>query len=351
MSDFKQLFRVGACIETMNSGEPSPRTSPIGPERLAGGWVVIGSGRVVHVLGLTFAIIAVAGALFGQEPSPSSIHSWQGAAYTNYRVASVPWSIHVVAVERTNSLYAIHSLHARDRALGLDTLEDQIALLKPALGTPVAAINGDFYQRDKAYAGAPRGVQIADGELISAPSGGGSFWIDVLGEPHVADVVSLCQITWPDGTMTPFGLNGARPANGVELYTPAVGLSTHTVGGRELILSRVESGPWLPMRIGRPCLARVSAIRETGNSPLAPDCLVLSLGPAASRRLPPIQAGAVLKLSPASLPTLHGARSAMGGGPVLLQGGRRQKTHPFSSESYEFTSMLERHPRTAIVWN
>src|SRR5690242_7663347 len=105
-----------------------------------------------------------------------------GLGYTNCRVRDVPWSIHVVQVARSNGLYELHSVHAGMGAVGLDTLSDQIMLLNPAWGKPVAAINGDFYQRDRAYAGAPRGLQVIDSELISGPNSKISFWTDVIGE-------------------------------------------------------------------------------------------------------------------------------------------------------------------------
>src|SRR5579862_6719089 len=100
-----------------------------------------------------------------------------GLAYTNSRIANVPWSIHVVQLDRANTQYQIQSLHAHKEAVGLDTLSDQLGLVSPAQGSAVAAINGDYYQREKTYAGAPRGLQIMDGELLSGPSGGASFWI------------------------------------------------------------------------------------------------------------------------------------------------------------------------------
>ena len=87
--------------------------------------------------------------------------------------------------------------------------------------------------------------------VLSGPSGGASFWIDALGGPHTDKVESRFQITWPDGTATAFGLNGMRRADGLELYTRAIGPSTLTAGGRELILTRAEGSPWLPLRIGR----------------------------------------------------------------------------------------------------
>ena len=81
-----------------------------------------------------------------------------GVTYTNVVEASEPWSIHVVKIPRTGSQFEILSQHAGGGALGLSTLRDQIAAVK---GKVLAAINGGFYRRDSAYAGAARGVQRA----------------------------------------------------------------------------------------------------------------------------------------------------------------------------------------------
>jgi hypothetical protein len=274
-----------------------------------------------------------------------------GLAYTNCRVANVPWSIHTVTVDRANALLEIHSAHASNKAIGLETVSEQIDKVDKALGVPVAAINGDFYQRERAFAGAPRGLQILNGELMSAPSGGASFWIDALGQPHATNVASRFRVSWPGGTETPIGLNAERRTDGVVLYTAAVGSSTHTTGGRELVLERVAEGRWLPLRIGQLYTARVREIRETGNAPLTSDILVLSAGPAILNKLPAVQVGAALRISTESIPALRGVRTAIGGGPVLLRESRRVKADRVGSEEYEFSSMSERHPRTAIGWN
>ena len=100
--------------------------------------------------------------------------------YTNALVAEVPWSIQIVKIGRGKGLYEIQCRHAGGGALGLNTLSDQVAA-DTEQGEPVAAINGGFYLRDngqtKAYAGYPRGLQINDGEVLSAPSGNVSLWI------------------------------------------------------------------------------------------------------------------------------------------------------------------------------
>jgi hypothetical protein len=285
-------------------------------------------------------------------PFAATAAALPGLTYTNSRIASVPLSIHVVQLDRTNPLYQIQSVHAQRRAVGLDTLSDQLNSVNPSPGSALAAINGDYYQREKAYAGAPRGLQITDGELLSGPSGGASFWIDAIGEPHADIVESRFQIIWPDGTATAFGLNGERPTDGVELYTPALGPSTHTTGGRELILAEYKDGPWLPLRIGRSYTARVLEIREAGDTPIASNILVLSLGPATlQQRFPRLQIGGVLRISTASQPALHGIRTAIGGGPILLRNGRRQPLPESDSLAYTVTTMREQHPRAAIGWN
>lgn len=274
-----------------------------------------------------------------------------GLGYTNYRIADVPWSIHVVRVPRTNSLYEVHSVHAGKKALGLDTLSDQLFLENSSTSAPIAAINGDFYQRDRAYAGAPRGLQIVDGELIRGPGSDISFWMDANGEAHATNVESLFHVTWPDGTSMPFGLNGERSSSRAELYTPAIGRSTHSWGGTELVLERADGSTWLPLRIGKSYSAIIKEIRDKGDTPTRPDTLVLSLGTGAMRRLPAVTNGAMIRIFTTSDPALHGVRTAIAGGPVLIRNGRPQKPPPAASETYEYTSMFERHPRAAIGWN
>lgn len=294
--------------------------------------------------------MALASTALARESVASLPAPWPGLTYTNYRVTSIPWSIHVVQVDRFSHQYAFHAVHAQGRALGLGTLRSTLSFLKPALGLPVAAINGDFHQRDRSYAGLPRGLQVTDHEILSAPSGGVSFWIDALDEPHAASVNSRFAVTWPDGRQTRFGLNGSRKANEVELYTPAVGSSTHTSGGRELILVQ-EGKSWLPLRMGRSCSARVREIRDRGDTRLELNILVLSLGPKIAPGFANVGVGAVVGISTASLPSLMGAGTAISGGPVLVREGKRQRIRPSSDDSYEFTSMSERHPRAAVGWN
>jgi hypothetical protein len=270
-----------------------------------------------------------------------------GLSYTNSRLPEVPWSIHVVRVDRANKDLELHSMHSGHRAIGLSRLTEQIALWNRTNGIPVAGVNGDFYQRDRAFAGDPRGLQILEGELISGPTGGASFWIDALEEPNTGTISSAFEITWPDGSKTPFELNGER-RGALQLYTSAVGSSTHSSGGREVILESA-SAQWLPLRIGHTYSAKVREVRGRGDSPISADTLVLSI-PASMTALN-VQKEMVLKISTATIPLLRGIRSAISGGPVLVHEGKQARIRRADSESFQVTSMFERHPRTCIGWN
>ena len=272
-----------------------------------------------------------------------------GLGYTNFFISDEPWSIHVASMDRKDPALSLHSFHSRGLAIGMATLSDQIRRVSPEIGQPIAAINGDFYQRERAFAGDPRGIQIIEGELVSGPNDRATMWVDTNGQPNMAVVTSRFAVTWPDGSVGTFDLNGERAPDGTELYTPALGGTTRTQGGHEFILEKSADGPWLPLKIGQTYSARVKEVREDGNAEIAPGTMVLSLGPAA--RFPgSVVPGSTVKLSLATLPSLLGARVAISGGPTLVHGGKRQRVAP-KSESYESTSMLERHPRTAIGWN
>lgn len=310
--------------------------------------------RVNQQFIVVLMVAAISGAFAADNP-PALPETLPGVSYTNVVVAEVPWSIQVVKIARAKSGDEIQSRHAGGGSLGLATLSDQVATAATDTSEPVAAINGGFYLRENgkpnAFAGCPRGLQIVEGEVLSAPAGNTCLWIDYGGQPHAANLTSQFEITWPDGRKTPFELNGPRADSAVELYTPAAGTSTHTTGGRELILEPQGAGRWLPLRMERDYSARVREIRSAGNTPLTPDTLVLSIGPAIMKQIEGVATGAVLRISTKSLPDLLNAKNAISGGPLLLQNGRPQKIRAAPDAAYEVSSMLERHPRTAFGWN
>lgn len=275
------------------------------------------------------------------ETEPGQGQDSRGFTYVHEQIIEIPWSIHVLKLDRSRSDYEFHTTLAKGGSFGLTTLTEQIKTLPAALGEPVAAINGDFWKETRHYEGDPMGLHLREGELLSAPSSRACLWFDTNGQPHATNVLAHFNITWPNDLVTPFGLNEERTNRGAVLYTSALGASTRTKGGRELLLERVGTNDWLPLRIGQTLQARVKAKFDAGDAPIAPGLLVLSLSPDLLDTLPDALVGTVLRLSTATTPSLAGARTGLGGGPMLVQNGK-----PMT-----FTGAQPRHPRTAIGWN
>jgi hypothetical protein len=264
-----------------------------------------------------------------------------GLEYVHERIGDVPWSTHVVKVDRRRSAFRVTCALARDSVYGLASVSEQIIDTARARGKPVTAVNGDFFHiRPGPYQGDPLGLHISRGELVSAPTGT-SFWIDPEGEPHIGQVKARFRAAGPDGFSIPFGLNEARADNAAVLYTPTLGESTRTSGGLELALTKRGDGAWLPLRAGQRYAATVSAVHRDGDAKLMPETVVLSIGVELAATLPDLQPGAEIDLRLETMPDLTGVSTALGGGPVLLEDGVPRAWEP----------LLPRHPRTALGWN
>ena len=271
-------------------------------------------------------------------PAPQHNGGW---SYHHDEVPEVPWSIHIFKFELGRRDLELCTTLGRGNTFGMATVSQQLKTLPPELGQPLAAVNGDFYNNHEDYPGDPRDLQIHLGELVSSPAGHSCFWIDPTGVPRMTNVFSRFQITWPDGRNTAFGLNEERPTDGAVLYTSALGTSTRTSGGTELILESATNSPWLPLRIGQTYHGRVREIRNRGDAPLSTNTLVLSLGPGLAPRLPKVNPGTVLEIATTTTPDLTGVTTAIGGGPTLVRNGKAQA----------WTGFQMRHPRTALGWN
>jgi hypothetical protein len=194
-------------------------------------------------------------------------------------------------------------------------------------------------------------LQIINGELISAPSGTASFWIDIDGEPHAGKTSSQFAVTWPDGSSTPVGLNGDRDSDAIELFTPAIGRSTRAERGREITLEPESGSSLLPLRPGRTHKVRVRGVRDGANGEVAPGTVVLSIGPVLARELPKVTPGTILTISTSTTPDLRGAKTALSGGPVLIQDGKGYASGLRLWRSRDNGSPSARHPRSAVGWN
>ncbi|MFO1457792.1 MAG: phosphodiester glycosidase family protein [Verrucomicrobiota bacterium] len=277
----------------------------------------------------------------GGSTTNTTTRADRGYAYIHDTVSSIPWSVHIFKVSRQRQDLAFTTNLGNSNRLGMATLSEQMKGFPGSLGTPLAAINGDFYINEPEPLGDPRDLQILNGELISAPAGHACFWINAAGQPQSTNVASHLRVVWPDGTSAPIGLNELREPTAVVLYSAAAGRQTWTRDGIELVLERDGDQPWVPLRAGTTLHARVRSVREAGSTPLDPETLVLSVGPKAGSAVRSATNGSRLQLVLETFPDLSGVQTAIGGGPTLVRNGR-----PMA-----WSGFLLRHPRTAIGWN
>lgn len=291
----------------------------------------------------------------GKGPSPLLTKKPEpDLTYTNVTITNGPFSIHVVKVRRSQKDLTFFSAHAKDQVLGVSRISEQARAVPPEIGSALAGVNGDFYLRDdRNYAGDPRGLQIVNGDLISAPDTV-CVWFDTAGNPHLDEVKGDFHIVWSDGRKTPFGLNQPRRSSQAVLYTPTYGSSTRSPGGCELILEKDENGPWLPLHVSQIFRARVREISTNGNTRLASDIMVLSFPPQLLATLPEITPGTILQINTATTPDLKGVKTAMAGGPAIIHQGNafsHTSPPPGTPVDYRQRSQYERHPRSAVGWS
>jgi hypothetical protein len=231
---------------------------------------------------------------------------------------------------------------------GNETVSDMVACLPERLGRPVAAINGDYFELngEPRYFGTVQGMCIVEGEWVASPPAI-AFWIDAQGLPRLGRVASQSAVIWPDGHETPFSVNCSTldfksevRAAPLVLYTPRFGRSTQTAkGAREWGLQRATpDARWLPLAAGGIYTARVSDVRQSGDSAVPPDGMILSVANAAAKPLPELAVGNAVQLRAACEPDMTGVRSAISGDPMLLAEGK-VLTNPADSN---------RAPRTAV---
>jgi hypothetical protein len=278
-------------------------------------------------------------------PAAQSTATWPrvepGIEYLHERIGAAPWSIHVVKIDRSQPRFRLMTALAQGHVYGLASVTEQVERAAGPARRPVAAVNGDFFViRPGPYQGDPKGVQIVQGELVSAPTGE-AFWMTPEGQPRIGAVQAAFRATGPDGMNLAFGLNEECGPNAAVLYTPAVGASTRTTAGVELILEHHGDGPWLPLRAGGHCKARIAAVRTEGNTSLRPEIMVLSIGPELAQELPTLTAGMTLSLNLETAPDLTGVTTALGAGLILVRGGQAANLQHYP----------HRHPRTALGWN
>lgn len=298
--------------------------------------------------GLAVGISLMAGLWAGHSVALAAEDSgWHGPGLAYYcdMDPKIPLAVHVVKIDRSRADLELQTTLGGDGQIGTAVLSDQVRFIKPAIGEPLAGINGDYFNIRRPFVGDPMGLQILQGgELVSAPGKDRVFfYLDAKGQPHLADATEAFTVTWPNGKVTPIGLNQTPMTGQTVLFTSAAGPNTR-VEGIDLILGRNGNEPWLPLCVGQTYNAKVTQVNKNGYSKLTPDNMVLSLSPRMVEQFPPLKVGMILKISMATNPDLKGALLAIGGGPSLVREGKPRETPGVRGFNLK-------HPRSAFGWN
>jgi hypothetical protein len=297
----------------------------------------------MKILGRLVALGLFCFGLLAGEP-PAATHkigqAIQGFSYRHDEIPAGPCSAHIVKIDRLRKNLEFHTTLPPGRRFGLANISSQIKALGVANGHPLAAINGDYYEGHSQYKGDPQGLQIMRGELISAPFDWTCFWVDSSGNPNMGKVDDHFCVIFADGSKFAFGLNEAHEDDDVVIYTPAIGPTTRTRNGTDLVLEMWSAGPQLPFRASERYFARVVQINKP-NSTTATNRLILSLGPKLLKKIPAPEVGDKIRISTATFPSLKNVQTAIGGGPAILHDKKPAFPH----------QARVRHPRSVVAWN
>jgi len=138
-------------------------------------------------LAIAFALSSLAFAA-GSGTNGESARPERWFQYTNEVIDDIPWSIHVVKLDRSSRDFLFVTTLGKGDIFGMGTVSDQLKTLPQALGRPMAAINGDFYDKSEKYEGRPRDLQIYRGEVVSNPAGHTCFWMTADEWPQMTNV-------------------------------------------------------------------------------------------------------------------------------------------------------------------
>ncbi len=244
----------------------------------------------------------------------------------------------VTAPRPDGSLYTLAPALSNGAIVGTETLTDMEKDASTA--ATVVGVNGDFFA---AKSGVPTGILMRGGALDSAPaSGRSSLGIAPDGTLAVSRVVF--DGTWRGTSQRrQLDLNAAPAAGHTTLYTSAWGSTTPAENG--VVEDVIGSFP--PAQPDRVLTGAVTQVVAQGSTPIPPGGAVLvARGAQAPHLTAEAPAGTTVEVRLTLTPDWSTMASAIGGGPVLVLGGK-----PIfrADESFGDPVLNTRGPRSAVA--
>ena len=210
----------------------------------------------------------------------------------------------------------------------------------------VLGVNADFFGDDHQ----PLGAFVTDGALLRTPSNT-HHQLSLTADGKLTDQTFAWTGKLLPTDLHPLdiaGVNVARPAGKVVLYTPANGPTTGTAApGVDLVVRVVE--PAGEFRLGQTARVELVALNEGAqDGPIPPGGAVLSADGAGADALRSLWAriggGAASHQALLRFSADEDVRESIGGSPILVRDGKRW----FGDPGDDFTE--GRHPRTLVGW-
>lgn len=212
----------------------------------------------------------------------------------------------------------------------------------------VAVINADFFPFGKAPAGDPLGVMVRGGELLSTPVRPRAVF--AWGPKGSSVIVPSFSGTasWAGSEPVPLdGVNEQAPSNGASVSAAVTGFAVGEVGATFAVMRPRDEGRISPSGTMELVVESVIAAAPFRQMPIPPGRIVLVGRGKRAAAVARLASGVAVTLRWSLVgfdPTLY--TDAIGGGPVLLQGGR--VAIDAKAEDFPESFSDKKHPRSAI---
>jgi hypothetical protein len=242
----------------------------------------------------------------------------------------------VTAPKPDGSLYTLGPALAHGSLFGTEPLTG-IEKDNSSLAT-VVGVNGDFFAGN----GPPTGIVMQDGALDAAPISSRSSLVVAPDGTLTVSTVAFDGTWRGSGQRRQLDLNDNAVSGHTTLYTPAWGATTPAEDG--VVEDVIGSLPRLQSNVVASGV--VTEQDGTGGIPIPPGGAVLvSRGAQAPHLSAEAQPGQTIEIRPTLTPNLNGKLAAIGGGPLLVSGGKAVFR---ANESFDDSVLNVRGARSAV---